>query len=136
VNWYAYVANNPVVGVDPEGLHQTESMWHNLRHWNCTWAPGLKQGAAILADTADVLGNPYKDSGAYDPSDPLIAAARVSAGVGVAAGGVAGAQALGIEVNVLSRGNIFKIISRRLRAGFRLDKPVHGPWGHPHFWRW
>ena len=101
VNWYAYVGSNPMVGVDPEGLHQTESMWHNLRHWNCTWAPGLKQGGAILADTANVFGNPYMDAGAYDPTDSYIAAARVSAGVGLAAGAAAGAlaglEALGVE---------------------------------------
>ena len=89
-NWFAYAGSNPVVWVDPEGLHETESMWHNLRHWNCTWAPGLKQGGAILADTANVFGNPYKDSGVYDPSDPLIAAAQASAQVGVGAAAAAG----------------------------------------------
>ena len=30
MNWYAYVGNNPVVGVDPEGLDDTTSMWANL----------------------------------------------------------------------------------------------------------
>jgi RHS repeat-associated protein len=78
MNWYAYAGNNPVVWIDPEGLHQTESMWHNLGHWDCTWVPGLKQGGAILADTVNVLGNPYMDAGAYDPTDPYIGAARVS----------------------------------------------------------
>ena len=101
MNWYGYTGGNPVVWADPEGLHLTESMWHNLRHWDCTWVPGLKQGAAILADTVNILGNPYMDAGAYDPKDPYIAAARVSAGVGVgaaaAAGVLAGAQALGVQ---------------------------------------
>lgn len=52
-------------------------------------------------------------------------------------GGAIAARALQIEINLLSRGNVFKIISRRLKMGFRIDPAHHGkPWGHPDFWKW
>lgn len=42
------------------------------------------------------------------------------------------------EITFLRPGpNVFKIISRPLRIGFRIDRAHHGqPWGHPHLWRW
>jgi RHS repeat-associated protein len=141
INWYAYVGNNPITGIDPEGLHETDSMWHNLGHLNCTWVPGLKQGAKIVADKINPFGAPYYDAGMYDTRDPLINAAQTSAGVGVAAaataGALAGAQALGVEVNIMSKGNVFKVISKTLKRGIRSDKAHHGkPWGHWHHWKW
>ena len=37
-----------------------------------------------------------------------------------------------LEITVLSRGNIVKVISRPLKCGWRMDPAHHGkPWGHP-----
>jgi hypothetical protein len=46
-------------------------------------------------------------------------------------------SALKIQMNAFSRGNVFKIISKTLQMGFRVDPAHHGKrWGHMHFWRW
>ncbi len=52
--------------------------------------------------------------------------------------GAAGAgRMLGIEVNAFSKGNVFKVISKKAKVGFRIDPAHHGKnWGHTHFWRW
>jgi len=53
------------------------------------------------------------------------------------AGGLIGAEALGIEITVMSDGNVFKIISKTMKKGFRVDPAHHGKrWGHRHFWKW
>jgi hypothetical protein len=67
-----------------------------------------------------------------------VAAAAASAAVVVGGGEVAlcGNKPLA-EFNVMSKGNIFKVISRPLRRGFRIDPAHHGkPWGHTEWWRW
>ena len=54
---------------------------------------------------------------------------------GMAAAGVG--RVLRLEVNAFSRDNVFKVIGKRPKAGFRVDPAHHGnPWGHIHFWRW
>jgi RHS repeat-associated protein len=46
-------------------------------------------------------------------------------------------SALELEINVLSRGNVFKIVSRKKGFGFRIDPAHHGqPWGHCKPWTW
>ena len=40
-NWYAYAEGNPLTRVDPSGLDERESVWHNIGDW-ATWKCGLK----------------------------------------------------------------------------------------------
>jgi len=79
--------------------------------------------------------------GGVDAVNPCSTSYKVGkySGYGWAAitGGAIAVRALQIEINLLSRGNVFKIISRRLKMGFRIDPAHHGKrWGHPHLWRW
>lgn len=72
--------------------------------------------------------------GAYKATAGSLGFAGVAA---TAALGVGAAQAAGIKVTVGSSGNVFKIISKEFKTGFRIDPAHHGkPWGHMHFWRW
>ncbi len=42
-----------------------------------------------------------------------------------------------LEITLLKGGNVFKVISRPFKCGFRIDPAHHGkPWGHPHWWYW
>jgi RHS repeat-associated protein len=63
--------------------------------------------------------------------------AAISAGsVGLAEFAFYGNQPLA-EFNILSNGNVFKVISRPFGRGFRIDPAHHGkPWGHTHWWSW
>ena len=68
-------------------------------------------------------------------------AGAYAAGGAAAAVGVTEVICLGnesvLEFNVLSDGNVFKVISRPGQWGFRVDPAHHGkPWGHTHVWNW
>jgi len=72
------------------------------------------------------------------PCDPFAGYSRgMGALSGVALTGAAAAYAGGVEVNVLSRGNVFRIISKRFGRGFRIDPAHHTKrWGHLKYWKW
>ncbi|BCW93937.1 MAG: hypothetical protein KatS3mg007_1831 [Thermoanaerobaculum sp.] len=122
----------------------------DLRDWWATfrrgeyWGTGYGQRAldyyaGVIADPQAGLG---EQAGAYlggffaalwTPESYFDTAATL----GLAGTGLELTRVLGLEVNVLSRGNIVKIISRKGRWGFRIDPAHHGkPWGHRHWWRW
>lgn len=64
------------------------------------------------------------------------AAAGLAAAIGVAEFFLLGNESL-MEINILSRGNVFKVVCRPARCGFRIDPAHHGkPWGHAHWWNW
>lgn len=85
---------------------------------------GLWEDAFDLPNTVDPCSKSYK-AGKY-----------AAYAWGVAFGTALTASYLGVEVNVFSKGNVFKIISKTLKRGFRIDKAKHGPWGHRHYWKW
>lgn len=79
--------------------------------------------------------------------DKVLLGSQVSlAAAGVAdaaAGGIAIVEATALggtpvaEFTVGSRTHIFRVISRPLKSGFRIDRPdPHKPFTHTHFWRW
>jgi hypothetical protein len=42
-----------------------------------------------------------------------------------------------VQATILNKGNVFKVISKEWRWGFRIDPAHHGKaWGHMHFWNW
>jgi hypothetical protein len=46
-------------------------------------------------------------------------------------------KSLQLETNILSGGNVFKIVSKKYGVGFRIDPAHHGkPWGHMKMWTW
>jgi RHS repeat-associated protein len=131
-NLFGYVGNNPVNFVDPEGLY--------------SWDEFLQDSANLSAGFADTItfcGTRWirEQMGVDDVvnkcSDAYSGGKWAGYAWGVAVGGSAIGRALQIEINVLSRGNVLKIISKRLRSGFRIDPAHHGKkWGHRHYWRW
>ncbi len=79
VNWYAYVGNNPVTWVDPEGLHETASTLHNMVHGDGSSPCAAKQGLAAFADGFIPGADPFK--GHYDRNDPFLNASLSMGGV-------------------------------------------------------
>ncbi|MCL1887545.1 MAG: DUF6531 domain-containing protein [Kiritimatiellaeota bacterium] len=71
-----------------------------------------------------------------DSFDTGMLGGRVGIGTLAAAGGVMAAEHFG-WINTTSQGNnVFRIISKPLQRGFRIDKPHHEKWFHSHFWKW
>jgi RHS repeat-associated protein len=94
-----------------------------------------------LYDEAYTIGPLSSTTGGYHKG--VVASLSVST-VAVSGATVVGVYewaALGnkhiLQFTVLSSGNVFKVVSRPYRWGFRIDPAHHGkPWGHRHCWRW
>ncbi len=111
LNLYGYVGNNPVNWIDPLGL---DYIVDGIRY----------------SDDGQMMGPIDEDPGLEEPNFFLDPINYVAGGAGLFNG-------LKLSVNVLSKGNVCKIVSKRLKVGFRIDPAHHGkPWGHPHFWKW
>jgi hypothetical protein len=91
-------------------------------------------GFGNLQDIRDFF---YIDGGVDPCSDAYKYSSYAGNALGIGTGiGIVG-KSLRVQMNLLSKGNVFKITSGRLRTGFRVDPAHHGkPWGHRHFWRW
>jgi RHS repeat-associated protein len=111
-NLFSYLENDPVDFIDPSGLIGGPPR-----------LPAYDPGGG--GSGATWMNEPGVETPFIDPIDILVG------------GGAAGKCFLKIEVNAFSKGNVFKIISKKLRMGFRIDPAHHGKgWGHGKFWRW
>jgi RHS repeat-associated protein len=157
LNLYGFVGNNPLRWVDPYGLDYGDlwdpRTWFNGGFWGSIGDQVGSVGGTLKDTFTGDWGNiqnRYDDStlGQAEAAGPkTYLATKVCLGTATAAtaaaatvGGVEyfalGNQSLA-EFNVLSEGNVFKVISRPLKGGFRVDPAHHGkPWGHTHWWGW
>ena len=151
LNLYAFCGNDPVNGVDPMGLVGEESVWKAAA---LGFAEGWSRGAqgVVNAFTGglfipeagffyDSFNEQWENIG-YESNDCNkqfdmgMTGGRVAEGALLTAGVVWGVEAAG-WINTTPQGNnIFRIISKPLRRGWRLDKPHHGKGIHPHYWKW
>jgi hypothetical protein len=110
-----------------------------LSHWY-----GLSDEGQQVLDRAYLrspLGQTRDSSGVYYYGTRGALAVSATATAAAAAVGATEVTLLGnesvAELNILSQGNVFKILSRPFKGGFRIDPAHHGkPWGHGHWWRW
>jgi len=84
INWYVYVANNPLVWADPEGLHETASFWHNLFDPDVA---GCQLGMSARATLSGIVAGATFGLWQPDWADPCDPYARFSKGAGIVAGG-------------------------------------------------
>jgi len=131
-NLYAYVYNDPMNSSDPYGLYSIDEIVQGAANYSAgfgdTVSFGLTGWVRVQMGINDIVD---ECSDAYSAGKLFGCAWEI----GMGAAGVG--RALGVEVNAFSRGNVFKVISKRARIGFRVDPAHHGKsWGHTHFWRW
>ena len=162
LNLYGYVSGNPIALLDALGLAErppggfwsdTQSQFQAMSQslgGMLAYAWGKASGDNTLQRTAvsdivnaaqnTALGMTENDPAAHRRVKQCLAVSGVATAVAAAAGlaeaAFFGNQSL-LEMNILSEGNIFKVISRPFRRGFRIDPAHHGkPWGHMDFWNW
>lgn len=131
-NLYVYVNNDPINGIDPLGLWEWDDpLPQELVDASAGFGDALSFGLTnMIRDQLGTNGQVNQCSGAYTGGE--VAGYGLGAAIGVGAAG----RAAQVEVSI-GRGNVFKVLSKRFKAGFRIDPAHHGkPWGHTHFWRW
>lgn len=151
LNLYVFCGNDPVNYVDPSGLCEEESVWKAA---GLGFMEGLSRGAQGIVNAFtgglfvpeaglfyDRFNEQWKNMG-YESNDCNeqfdmgMTGGRVAEGALLTAGVVWGMETAG-WINTTPQGNnIFRIISKPLRRGWRLDKPHHGKGIHPHYWKW
>ncbi len=146
-NLYRYVGNSTTNWIDPSGLIARD--WDEVHPPRPTppgpASPGSGWWYYPGPGTPHWLPVPPGGQGVFQPVDqgnspgwsyffkhsPTAKGAAITAGVCII--GIAAAP----EVTIMESGVIFRIISRTLRVGFRVDPGHHGkPPGHWHFWNW
>ncbi len=135
INLYTYVLNDPINFYDPYGLFGVvdfPTIPQPIVDMTAGFGDTLSFGFTDwVRDQIDTNSAVDKCSDAYSGGEYAGYSWGAATGIGVAG------RALQVEVNILSKGNVFKIISKRSKMGFRVDPAHHGkPWGHMHRWRW
>ncbi len=143
-NLYGYVLEDPINFVDPAGLYSFDDFLKNASDFSAGFGDTLTSGLGLFDTSLTELARQALEDGGLEPpgtNDVVDRCSRSYAGGEYAAWATAtaaaAAAALQIEINVLSRGNVFKAVSKTLKWGFRVDPSHHNkPWGHTHFWKW
>jgi len=117
-NLYAYCDSDPINYIDSTGQFAIVPI----------------AGGALLGGGSDLGAQLLRNGGKWGCVNwSSVGKSALIGGVGA---GFLG-KALKVEETILAKGNLYKIISKELKAGFRIDPAHHNKlWGHTHFWKW
>jgi len=143
LNMYSYAGQNPINRIDPLGLEDHRPWWVKLE---AGYYYGTGYGESAVDYYASVIAD--RESTGLQRAGAWLGGVFatlwtedmwMTTAIGVASMGGAqcGVSRLALEENILSQGNVYRLISRTLSVGLRIDPAHHGKhWGHFHFWRW